>query len=103
MSEMTRNPKSPVVLCFSAHDATGASGMAADIEAIVSQGCHANTVVTCLSVQDSQMVSSLIPIDDDIIVHTLITANQTNFDYINWRIFQNRSGTLHNNIIINGY
>jgi len=70
MSEMASRPKSPVVLCFSAHDATGASGMAADIEAIVSQGCHASTIITCLSVQDSQMVSSLIPIDDDIIVQS---------------------------------
>jgi hypothetical protein len=32
---MTSSPKSLVVLCFSAHDATGASGMTADIEAIV--------------------------------------------------------------------
>lgn len=75
MSEMpeainTPTPNAPTVLCFSAHDATGASGTAADIESIVSQGCHANTVITCLSVQDSQMVSSLIPIDDDIIVQS---------------------------------
>jgi hydroxymethylpyrimidine/phosphomethylpyrimidine kinase len=72
MSEIPNipTPKAPTVLCFSAHDATGASGMAADIESIVSQGCHANTVITCLTVQDSQMVSSLIPIDDDIIVQS---------------------------------
>jgi hydroxymethylpyrimidine/phosphomethylpyrimidine kinase len=52
------------------HDATGASGVAADIEAIRSQECHPCTVITCLSVQDSQMVSSLIPIDADIVAQT---------------------------------
>lgn len=61
---------SPTVLSFNFHDSTGASGIAADIEAIVCQGCHASTVVTCLSVQDSQQVSSLIPIDDDIIIQS---------------------------------
>ena len=70
MSESNILPKSPVVLCFSAHDATGASGVSADIEAISSQACHASTVVTCLSVQDSQSISSLIPIDSDIIVQS---------------------------------
>ncbi len=58
------------MLSFNFHDSTGASGVAADVEAIASQGCHANTVITCLSVQDSQSVSSLIPIDDDIIIQS---------------------------------
>ena len=52
------------------HDATGATGVAADIEAISSQACHACTVITSLSVQDSQVVSSLIPIDADIIAQS---------------------------------
>ena len=60
----------PTVLSFNYHDTSGASGITADVEAIVSQGCHANTVVTCLSVQDSQSVSSLIPVDDDVIVQS---------------------------------
>lgn len=60
----------PVVLCFSGHDATGGAGIAADIEAIGSQGCHPATVVTCLTVQDTIDVSGLIPIDDDIVVET---------------------------------
>jgi len=70
MSEPAKSPLQPTVLSFNFHDASGASGISADVEAIVSQGCHANTVVTCLSVQDSQMVSSLIPIDDDIIIQS---------------------------------
>ena len=70
MSEPTIAAPNPTVLSFNFHDATGATGITADVEAIASQGCHAGTVVTCLSVQDSQMVSSLIPIDEDIIVQS---------------------------------
>ena len=70
MSKDDKIAPSPTVLSFNFHDSTGASGIAADIEAITSQGCHANTVITCLSVQDSQSVSSLIPIDDDIIIQS---------------------------------
>ncbi len=60
----------PVVLTFSAHDATGGSGLVADVEAISSQGCHACPVVTCLTVQDSIDVISLIPIDEDIVIQS---------------------------------
>ncbi len=70
MSKDGKLAPNPTVLSFNFHDSTGASGITADVEAIASQGCHANTVVTCLSVQDSQSVSSLIPIDDDIIIQS---------------------------------
>lgn len=60
----------PVVLSFSGHDATGGAGISADIEAISSQGCHAASVVTCLTVQDSIDVSSLVPIDEDIVIQS---------------------------------
>ncbi len=58
----------PVVMTFSGHDATGGAGIGADIEAINSQGCHASSVVTCLTVQDSIDVAALVPIDADIII-----------------------------------
>lgn len=51
MSEASRRP--PVVLCFSGHDPSGGAGIQADIEALVSQGCHALTVLTTLTIQDS--------------------------------------------------
>ena len=70
MSDNTESQKLPVVLSFNLHDSTGATGIAADIEAISSQACRCASVVTCLSVQDSQTVSSLIPIDADIIVQS---------------------------------
>ena len=60
----------PVVLTFSGHDATGGAGISADIEAISSQGCHASTVTTCLTVQDSIGLSSLIPVGDDIVIQS---------------------------------
>lgn len=70
MPDNSKPPKLPVVLSFNVHDSTGATGTSADIEAISSQACRSSSVVTCLSVQDSQMVSSLIPIDADIIVQS---------------------------------
>ena len=70
MSQADTPAPRPTVLSFNYHDSTGASGVTADVEAIVSQGCQANTVVTCLSIQDSQSVSSLIPVDDDLIVQS---------------------------------
>ncbi len=70
MSQSDHPTPASTVLSFNFHDATGASGLGADVEAIASQGCHPCTVVTCLSVQDSQSVSSLIPVDDDIIVQS---------------------------------
>lgn len=70
METIVQNNKPPVVLTFSGHDATGGAGVSADIESIVSQGCHACSVITCLTVQDSIDVSSLIPIDDDIVIQS---------------------------------
>lgn len=60
----------PVVMTFSGHDATGGAGITADIQTINSQGCHAATVVTCLTVQDTIDVASLIPIDGDIVIQS---------------------------------
>jgi hydroxymethylpyrimidine/phosphomethylpyrimidine kinase len=101
---MTSKSNSPVILCFSAHDATGASGMAADIEAIVSQGCHASTVITCLTVQDSQMVSSLIPIDDDIIVQSArAVLEDTLVDVIKIGLIGSDEGVQAIHSILNDY
>jgi hydroxymethylpyrimidine/phosphomethylpyrimidine kinase len=46
----------PVVVVFAGHDPTGGAGVQADIEAIASLGCHAATVVTALTVQDTRNV-----------------------------------------------
>jgi len=59
---MTPSSK-PTVLCFSGHDASGGAGIQADIEAIASLGCHACTVITALTVQNTQEVTSVHPIN----------------------------------------
>lgn len=48
--------KKPVVVVFAGHDPTGGAGIQADIEAIAAMGCHAATVVTALTVQDTHNV-----------------------------------------------
>jgi hydroxymethylpyrimidine/phosphomethylpyrimidine kinase len=58
--------RKPVVLCFSGHDPSGGAGVQADIETLVSHQCHACTVITALTEQDTRNVKNLIPqrVDD---------------------------------------
>lgn len=51
----------PVVLCLSGHDPTGGAGVHADIEAAGRLGCHAATVITALTVQDTRNVRRILP------------------------------------------
>jgi hydroxymethylpyrimidine/phosphomethylpyrimidine kinase len=60
---MTEAATVPVVLVFAGHDPSGGAGIQADIEAIVSMGCHAATVVTALTVQDTADVQRFVPVD----------------------------------------
>lgn len=50
----TSQSRIPVVLCFSGFDPTGGAGIQADIETIASMGCHPATVITALTVQNTQ-------------------------------------------------
>ena len=59
----TPNPDIPVVLCLSGNDPTGGAGIQADIEALASHGCHCAPVITTLTVQDTQDVQSVAPLD----------------------------------------
>lgn len=61
----------PVVLCFSGHDGSGGAGIQADIEAISSLGCHACSVVTALTVQNTQQVVSIHPTSKALMQQTL--------------------------------
>lgn len=54
-------PPKPVVLVFAGHDPSGGAGIQADIEAIASGGCHAVTVITALTVQDTRNAASFEP------------------------------------------
>lgn len=51
----------PVVLCFSGHDPSGGAGLQADIEVLISHRCHAATVVTALTEQDTHNIRKVIP------------------------------------------
>ncbi|MFZ2726966.1 MAG: hydroxymethylpyrimidine/phosphomethylpyrimidine kinase [Methylococcaceae bacterium] len=51
----------PIVLCFSGHDPSGGAGLQADCEALISHGCHASSVITALTEQDTHNVKKLIP------------------------------------------
>lgn len=51
----------PAVLCFSGHDPSGGAGIQADIETLSSHQCHACSVITALTNQDTQNVKKLIP------------------------------------------
>ncbi len=43
----------PVVLCFGGTDPTGGAGLTADTLTLASLGCHAATVVTAVTAQDT--------------------------------------------------
>lgn len=57
---MTQTIK-PVVLCLSGHDPSGGAGIQADIETIASHQCHAASVITALTEQDTNNVKSMLP------------------------------------------
>ena len=55
----------PVVMTLAGNDPTGGAGIAADIETLVSLGCHPAPVITALTVQDTRNVHALLPVDPD--------------------------------------
>lgn len=54
-------PQRPIVLSFSGHDPSGGAGIQADIETLASHQCHAASVITALTEQDTRNVRRLIP------------------------------------------
>ena len=55
------NNQKPVVLVIAGHDPSGGAGIQADIESIASAGCHAATVITSLTTQNTSKVIDIIP------------------------------------------
>lgn len=43
----------PIVMSFAGHDPCGGAGIQADIETVISLGCHCTPIVTALTAQDS--------------------------------------------------
>ena len=53
----------PIVLTFAATDPSGGAGLQADILTLSSMGCHALSVVTAVTVQDTVGVEDVMPLD----------------------------------------
>ncbi len=58
----------PVVLTFAASDPTGGAGAQADILTLTSMGCHALSVLTAITAQDTVGVENYWPLDADWII-----------------------------------
>jgi len=50
----------PVVLIIAGHDPSGGAGIQADIESVAAAGCHAATVITSLTAQNTERVGGVI-------------------------------------------
>jgi len=60
----TKTPLSPpIVLAFAASDPSGGAGIQADLMTISSMGCHALSVITALTVQDTIGIESVLCFD----------------------------------------
>jgi hydroxymethylpyrimidine/phosphomethylpyrimidine kinase len=55
----------PIVLSFAATDPTGGAGIQADLLTLSSMGCHALTVVTAITVQDTAGIEDVLAIEAD--------------------------------------
>ncbi len=53
---MNATATTPVVMAMSGADPTGGAGIQADIETLASLGCHAATIITCITAQDTTNV-----------------------------------------------
>ena len=60
---MSQSP--PIVLSFAASDPSGGAGVQADILTLSSMGCHALSVITAITVQDSLGIEGILAIDSD--------------------------------------
>lgn len=67
MSNPTK-PSLPVVMSFAGSDPTGGAGIQADIESIISMGCHACPVVTAITVQDTQNLQRFKAVDSSMLI-----------------------------------
>ena len=62
---MPNMPSPAIVLAFAASDPTGGAGIQADLLTLSSMGCHALTVITAITVQDTAGVEGILAIDSD--------------------------------------
>lgn len=58
----------PVIMTIGGTDPTGGAGITADLEAIISHGGHAVSVVSCITVQDTCGVMQIEPVDAKLLI-----------------------------------
>ena len=63
MSNETVTGSPPVVLTFAPTDPSGGGGLQADLLTLASMGCHALTVVTAITVQDTTGIEGVLPME----------------------------------------
>src|SRR5580704_8197112 len=61
----------PVVLSIAGYDPSSGAGITADIKTAASQGCYAVTCITALTVQSTQGVFSVQPLEPELVRRTL--------------------------------
>jgi hydroxymethylpyrimidine/phosphomethylpyrimidine kinase len=72
--ENKMNASPPAVLTLSGHDPCGGAGIQADIEAIAHFRCHAVSVITALTEQDSRNVKRVLPQTPENIINQALTV-----------------------------
>lgn len=58
----------PVVLVFAGSDPTGGAGVPADIETLVSMGCHTAPVITAVTAQDTVGVKQYTAVETELVI-----------------------------------
>src|SRR5580704_4951167 len=61
----------PVILSIAGYDPSSGAGITADIKSAEAQNCYAVTCITALTVQSSQGVFGVKPLDPDLVARTL--------------------------------
>ena len=61
----------PVVLSIAGYDPSSGAGVTADIKTAAAQGCYAVTCITALTVQSSQGVFAVVPLERDYVMRSL--------------------------------
>ena len=73
--------KKPVVLVLAGHDPSGGAGIQADIETIAANGCHAMTVLTCMTTQNTAEFRKYIPVQpEDFLQQTELILSETGIE-----------------------
>ena len=60
---MAQKRGKPIVLVMAGHDPSGGAGIQADIETIACNGCHAMSVITCLTIQNTAEFRKSVRVD----------------------------------------